>query len=80
MSAPLSKELKQKYNVRRIPIRKDDEVQVSQTRISILNPSGTVSLSPFLSSTTILGGTWSLQEQHRRQGHPSLQKKIRRLH
>eukprot|EP00914_Ancora_sagittata_P023224 GHVO01045986.1.p1 GENE.GHVO01045986.1~~GHVO01045986.1.p1 ORF type:complete len:144 (-),score=22.41 GHVO01045986.1:73-504(-) len=28
MSAPLSKELKQKYNVRSIPIRKDDEVQV----------------------------------------------------
>eukprot|EP01115_Flamella_aegyptia_P002300 TRINITY_DN136315_c0_g1_i1.p1 TRINITY_DN136315_c0_g1~~TRINITY_DN136315_c0_g1_i1.p1 ORF type:complete len:144 (-),score=55.97 TRINITY_DN136315_c0_g1_i1:42-473(-) len=28
MSAPLSTELKQKYNVRSIPIRKDDEVQV----------------------------------------------------
>ncbi|XP_045189633.1 60S ribosomal protein L26-like isoform X2 [Mercenaria mercenaria] len=28
MSAPLSKELKQKYSVRSIPIRKDDEVQV----------------------------------------------------
>ncbi|KAL4231555.1 60S ribosomal protein L26 [Mactra antiquata] len=28
MSSPLSKELKQKYNVRSIPIRKDDEVQV----------------------------------------------------
>ncbi|GLH12488.1 Uncharacterized protein GBIM_17246 [Gryllus bimaculatus] len=28
MSAPLSKELRQKYNVRTIPIRKDDEVQV----------------------------------------------------
>ncbi|XP_049280101.1 LMBR1 domain-containing protein 2 homolog isoform X2 [Anopheles funestus] len=28
MSAPLSKELKQKYNVRSMPIRKDDEVQV----------------------------------------------------
>ena len=28
MSAPLSKELRQKYNVRRMPIRKDDEVQV----------------------------------------------------
>lgn len=28
MSAPLSKELRQKYNVRSIPIRKDDEVQV----------------------------------------------------
>lgn len=28
MSAPLSKELRQKYNVRSIPIRRDDEVQV----------------------------------------------------
>lgn len=29
MSSPLSKELRQKYNVRAMPIRKDDEVQVS---------------------------------------------------
>lgn len=28
MSSPLSKELRQKYNVRTMPIRKDDEVQV----------------------------------------------------
>jgi len=28
MSAPLSKELRQKYNVRTMPIRRDDEVQV----------------------------------------------------
>ncbi|KAH7346521.1 putative 60S ribosomal protein L26-2 [Rhexocercosporidium sp. MPI-PUGE-AT-0058] len=28
MSAPLSKELREKYNVRSIPIRKDDEVTV----------------------------------------------------
>ncbi|XP_043737296.1 60S ribosomal protein L26-like [Cervus elaphus] len=28
MSYPLSKELRQKYNVRSMPIRKDDEVQV----------------------------------------------------
>lgn len=28
MSAPLSKELRQKYNVRSMPIRKDDEVAV----------------------------------------------------
>jgi large subunit ribosomal protein L26e len=33
MSAPLSKELKQKYNVRAIPIRKDDEVQVTDLRV-----------------------------------------------
>ncbi|EAW54297.1 hCG32861 [Homo sapiens] len=30
MSSPLSKELRQKYNVRSTPIRKDDEVQVVQ--------------------------------------------------
>lgn len=30
MSSPLSKELRQKYNVRSMPIRKDDEVQVLQ--------------------------------------------------
>ena len=29
MSSPLSKELRQKYNARSLPIRKDDEVQVS---------------------------------------------------
>ncbi|KAI4457587.1 60s ribosomal protein l26 family member [Holotrichia oblita] len=28
MSSPLSKELRQKYSVRTMPIRKDDEVQV----------------------------------------------------
>jgi ribosomal protein uL24 len=28
-SSPLSKDLRQKYNVRSMPIRKDDEVQVS---------------------------------------------------
>ena len=28
MSSPLSKDLRQKYNVRSMPIRKDDEVQV----------------------------------------------------
>lgn len=30
MSSPLSKELRQKYNVRSMPIRKDDEVQVPE--------------------------------------------------
>merc|ERR1711991_1008809 len=30
MSAPLSKELRQKYNVRSMPIRKDDEVVVTR--------------------------------------------------
>ena len=30
MSAPLSKELRTKYNVRSLPVRKDDEVIVSR--------------------------------------------------
>ncbi|GME24864.1 Ribosomal protein L26/L24P eukaryotic/archaeal [Neofusicoccum parvum] len=30
MSAPLSKELREKYNVRSIPVRKDDEVMVTR--------------------------------------------------
>merc|ERR1712164_227347 len=30
MSAPLSKELRNKYNVRAVPIRKDDEVQITR--------------------------------------------------
>ncbi|XP_070540181.1 large ribosomal subunit protein uL24-like [Ptychodera flava] len=30
MSSPLSKELRQKHNVRSMPIRKDDEVQVTR--------------------------------------------------
>lgn len=30
MSAPLSKELRKKYNVRSIPVRKDDEVMVTR--------------------------------------------------
>ncbi|EPQ15876.1 60S ribosomal protein L26-like 1 [Myotis brandtii] len=32
MSSPLSKELRQKYSVRSMPIRKDDEVQVRPPR------------------------------------------------
>eukprot|EP00123_Amoebidium_parasiticum_P006928 comp17754_c0_seq1/m.17760 comp17754_c0_seq1/g.17760 ORF comp17754_c0_seq1/g.17760 comp17754_c0_seq1/m.17760 type:complete len:140 (-) comp17754_c0_seq1:154-573(-) len=32
MSAPLSKELRQKYNVRSVPIRKEDEVTVTRGR------------------------------------------------
>lgn len=33
MSAPLSKELRLKYNVRSMPVRKDDEVQVRKNNI-----------------------------------------------
>ena len=34
MSAPLSKELRTKYGVRSMPVRKDDEVQVQQIIMS----------------------------------------------
>ena len=35
MSAPLSKELRTKYGVRSMPVRKDDEVQVWRTTFEI---------------------------------------------
>lgn len=53
MSAPLSKELRQKYNVRSMPIRKDDEVQVSIIYYNIIS----LKLIIF----KILGYSWSLQ-------------------
>ena len=37
MSSPLSKELRQKYNARSMPIRKDDEVQVKTPRTTRFN-------------------------------------------
>lgn len=36
MSATLSKDLRTRYNVRSMPIRKDDEVQVSDDPVKIL--------------------------------------------
>ena len=39
MSAPLSKELRTKYGVRSMPLRKDDEVQVR-----VLGPGGSVGI------------------------------------
>merc|ERR1719506_2252707 len=42
MSAPLSKELRKKYNVRSLPIRKDDEVQVVRGAPSVKNRDGKV--------------------------------------
>jgi len=35
MSAPLSKELRSKYNVKSMPVRKDDEVQVSSVKFKM---------------------------------------------
>ena len=40
MSSPLSKELRQKYNVRSMPIRKDDEVQVLVSRALVTHLRG----------------------------------------
>ena len=40
MSAPLSKELRKKYNVRSIPIRKDDEVMVKSLILIKINNIG----------------------------------------
>jgi large subunit ribosomal protein L26e len=54
MSSPLSKELRQKYNVRSMPVRKDDEVQVC---VKIERPSaspgaiGAFARPEFLSTT-----------------------------
>lgn len=48
MSSPLSKELRQKYNVRSMPIRKDDEVQVRLPR-------------PWLPSRVALGRRFGLR-------------------
>lgn len=79
MSAPLSKELRQKYNVRRMPIRKDDEVQVCIDIYSFF-PYLTLIHLFIVQFLIITGSTWSLQKQHSRQGDPSLQKKIRCLH
>lgn len=48
MSSPLSKELRQKYNVRSMPIRKDDEVQVSYAMNATYSQVKlVVQLSPF---------------------------------
>lgn len=76
MSAPLSKELRNKYNVRSMPIRKDDEVQVCG--LCALFHLESVWITEHLLSWP--GGPWTLQEQHQRQGHPVLPQEVRRLH
>lgn len=77
MSAPLSKELRQKYNVRSMPIRKDDEVQVSGHNQQHTNKAVIVNNTPLhmysnWHSIWHAGCPRTLQEQHRRQGHPVL--------
>lgn len=83
MSSPLSKELRQKYNVRSMPIRKDDEVQV---RLLELLTFVTISLKGVsCTSLTCLcclqtGCPWTLQRPADRQGRAGLQEKVRHLH
>lgn len=60
MSAPLSKELRQKYNCRSIPIRKDDEVVVTRGHFKGQQPGKVIQASPLsyiilLCNITILG-------------------------
>lgn len=45
MSAPLSKELRQKYNCRSIPIRKDDEVIVTRGHLKGQQPGKVIQVS-----------------------------------
>ncbi|VFV18299.1 60s ribosomal protein l26-like 1 [Lynx pardinus] len=56
MSSPLSKELRQKYNVRSMPIRKDDEVQVRPPRALVIQKR--VTLVPALPKNTMCAWTW----------------------
>lgn len=54
MSSPLSKELRQKYNVRSMPIRKDDEVQVLVSRALVAHLRG-ARAPPSPKVSTVLG-------------------------
>ena len=47
MSSPLSKDLRTKYNVRTMPIHKDDEVQVSSANSSNLLSRMMIHANPF---------------------------------
>lgn len=75
MSAPLSKELRTKYNVRAMPIRKDDEVVVSSIADIISSCSPSLSNSPSLS-----GRPWSLQEQPDGKSCVRVPQEVRHLH
>lgn len=62
MSSPLSKELRQKYNVRSMPIRKDDEVQVIVSRALVTHVRGARALP--LPESVDSAWTWRSQETH----------------
>lgn len=62
MSSPLSKELRQKYNVRSMPIRKDDEVQVIVSRALVTHVLGARALP--LPESVDSAWTWRSRETH----------------
>ena len=53
MSAPLSKELRQKYNCRSIPIRKDDEVTVTRGHNKGQQPGKVIQVSCWFVSLSV---------------------------
>lgn len=81
MSSPLSKELRQKYNVRSMPIRKDDEVQVMYWGSFQPQRAGCTCLT-FLTRLCCLqtGRPWTLQRPADWQSGPGLQEEVRHLH
>ena len=73
MSAPLSKELRTKYGVKSMPVRKDDEVQVRpETAVKVLTVSKPLSVPA--------GCARSLQGAAGGQDSPVLQEEVPGLH
>ncbi len=84
MSSPLSKELRQKYNVRSMPIRKDDEVQVPEFGLLKACPKWHTMCELHLLDLACLcfqtGGPWTLQRPADWQSGAGLQEEVRHLH
>lgn len=84
MSSPLSKELRQKYNVRSMPIRKDDEVQVMQLDSATAWPWWDDTQLHFLILKHFIppqtGCPWTLQRPADWQSGAGLQEKVCHLH
>lgn len=84
MSSPLSKELRQKYNVRSMPIRKDDEVQVRGLLLWVTGSDVLVlhnrSCFIYILCFSQTGCPWALQRPADRQSCAGLQEEVRHLH
>lgn len=81
MSSPLSKELRQKYNVRSMPIRKDDEVQVLKSNLT--NVKKNIIGLDLLCQRFALphsGCPWTLQRPTDWQSGAGVQEEVRHLH